>query len=247
MINSKIILSVIILSCLSFVTTFLGVWLAKIIKDNKKAISIGLGFSAGIMLSLSFFELIPESIASTNIILAAVSVLVGILTLYILNILLPHTHFCQKEGKLNIKMKTALLVSCGLVLHDFPEGFALASSYIESAGLGILVAISIALHNLPEEFAMAVPLVLAKKKKLLYKMAFVSALAEPIGAVIGLFIVSLFIKFNSFLLAFAAGAMIFISLHELLPEAAKEDKKHYFLIGIFLSIIIFFILNFFIL
>ncbi|HOY56234.1 MAG TPA: ZIP family metal transporter [bacterium] len=244
--NLNFFISILVLSCLSFITTYLGVWLAYLFKKNRKVMALGMGFSAGIMIMLSCFELIPEAASQTGLPLVMTGVLAGVFLIYILNLILPHTHFCQEKGRVSFKLKTAYLIAFGLVLHDFPEGFALASSYMHSAQSGILVAISIALHNLPEEFALAVPLVKTEKKKVLHKMAFISALAEPLGAVAGFLIVVTFLRFNHFLLAFAAGAMIFISLHELFPAGKKCQNNQWFIPGFITSVIIFFILKYFI-
>jgi ZIP family zinc transporter len=123
----------------------------------------------------------------------------------------------------------------GLLLHDLPEGFALANSYILSPSLGILLAIAIAAHNIPEEFAMAVPMVAARKKRFLFAAAVVSASMEPIGALLGLVFVSWMPALNPVLIAFAAGAMIFVSVHELIPMANRWGHKLYFAAGIAVS------------
>jgi ZIP family zinc transporter len=88
-------------------------------------------------------------------------------------------------------VKSVYLVVYGLVLHDVPEGFAMANAYVASPALGLLVALAIALHKLPEEFAMAVPAVMLKSKGFLFGAALLSALAEPLGAIIGLIAVGL--------------------------------------------------------
>lgn len=78
------------------------------------------------------------------------------------------------------------MVVIGLILHDVPEGFAMANAYIASPSLGLLVGLAIALHNLPEELAMAVPALKLRSQRFLLQAAALSALAEPLGAVIGL-------------------------------------------------------------
>lgn len=143
-------------------------------------------------------------------------------------------------------MSLALLVAFGLILHDFPEGFALFNSYIYAPSLGILVAISIALYNIPEEYAMAVPLVLTKKRNFLLTLAILSVLAEPVGAIIGLAAVSAAPALNPLFMTFAAGTMIFVSVDELIPFARKYKKPNYLILGIVLSIIVYLVLTFFI-
>ena len=136
-------------------------------------------------------------------------------------------------------VKTAYLIIFGLILHDFPEGFAMANSYIYSPGLGLLIALAIAIHNIPEEFAMAVPILHLKKKGFLFKAAFLSGLAEPAGAAIGLFAASLLPALNPVLMSFAAGTMIFISVHELLPMAKRYRRTSLFALGLVLSVLVY--------
>ena len=232
-------IAVILLSLLSGITTLVGVWLAFYFNKSVKGIVIGIGFSAGIMLAISFFELLPESIKATSKIKAISALILGFLLIFILHFIIPHIHLVEEKGKLGKIMRISYLVSFGIILHDFPEGFAMANSYIFAPSLGILVAISIALHNIPEEFAMAIPLVLTKKKWLLVKLALLSALAEPLGAILGLFAVSLAPALNPLFMSFAAGAMIFISIHELLPLARTYKRTDLFMIGIALSLIVY--------
>jgi len=239
-------IAIILLASLSIISTIIGVALAFHFKKSIKRIVIGIGFSAGIMLliSFSFFELIPESVVAAGIFKTLIALLLGILLVGILNFIIPHTHLVKEKGHVHSHLlKTAYLVAFGLILHDFPEGFAMANSYIYSPSLGLLIALAIAIHNIPEEFAMAVPLLLVKKKKLLFKAAFLSALAEPVGAVLGLIAVGFLPSLNPLFMAFAAGAMIFISLHELLPMAKRYKRISLFILGIILSIIVYLALS----
>jgi len=97
----------------------------------------------------------------------------------------------------------------------------MANAYVASPALGVLVAVAIALHNLPEEFAMSVPAVMLRSKGFLFAAALLSALAEPVGAVIGLIAVGVAPALNAPFLALAAGAMLFVSIHELVPMARR--------------------------
>ena len=237
-------IAVLLLASLSVFTTLLGVTLAIYVGKNERAIAIGIGFSAGIMLLISFFELIPEAIDQTNITITTITCLLGMLIVAALHWLIPHTHLIEEKGAFNqTLLKAAYLVAFGLILHDVPEGFAMANSYIASPSLGILVALAIAIHNIPEEFAMAVPIVTVKKKRFLYTAAFLSGLAEPLGAIIGLVAVHLHPIFNPLFMAFAAGAMIFVSVHELLPMARRYQKIHLFILGMIVSVFVYALLN----
>jgi len=240
----EVYVSVILLSFLSVISTLIGIGLALLLKDNKNWIAVGIGFSAGIMLIISFLELIPESISASGLVPTIISLLAGVGLIGSLNYIIPHTHFIKEKGITNPKLvKSAYLIVLGLILHDFPEGFAMANSYVYSPALGLLMALAIALHNIPEEFAMAVPLISLKKKDKLFKAGFISALAEPLGAIIGLMVVGIIPWLNPLFMSFAGGAMIFVSLHELLPMARKYKKDLLFIIGILMSVIVYYGLN----
>jgi ZIP family zinc transporter len=242
--TSSTYIAVLLLAFLSVFTTLLGVTLAIYVGKSERAITIGIGFSAGIMLLISFFELLPEAKDKTNIAITATACILGMLIIAVLHWLIPHTHLIEEKGAFNrTVLKTAYLVAFGLILHDVPEGFAMANSYIASPSLGILVALAIAIHNIPEEFAMAVPIVTVKKKRFLYTAAFLSGLAEPLGAIIGLMAVHFHPIFNPIFMAFAAGAMIFVSVHELLPMARRYQKFHLFILGMIVSVFVYSLLT----
>jgi ZIP family zinc transporter len=118
----------------------------------------------------------------------------------------------------------------------------MANAFVQSPSLGILVAAAIALHNIPEEFAMGAPAVAGRRRDL-FLMACVSALAEPAGAFVGLLAVRIEPQSTAFFLAFAAGAMIFVSVHELLPMAARFRKWSLFGAGLALSLPIYALLR----
>ena len=151
------------LAVISGMTTLIGVLLAVIFQKSNRAIAAGLGFAAGIMIWISLFELIPESIHAVGILKSTASLLTGVLLIFLLNLIIPHTHVCKKQKNNKRLFKTAYLCAFGLIMHDFPEGFAMANSYLYSPQLGLLIALSITLHNIPEEFAIALPIILAKR------------------------------------------------------------------------------------
>ncbi len=233
-------LAVLLLAFLSVFTTLLGVSLAIYVGRNERAIAIGIGFSAGIMLLVSFLELIPEATGEAGIGTASLVFILGMLIVAVLHWVIPHTHLVEENGAFRkALLKTAYLVAFGLILHDVPEGFAMANSYIASPSLGLLVALAVAIHNIPEEFAMAVPIVVVKKKRFLYLAAFLSGLAEPLGAIIGLVAVHFHPALNPLFMAFAAGAMVFVSVHELLPMARRYHKTHLFILGAIVSVFVY--------
>ncbi|HET7688416.1 MAG TPA: ZIP family metal transporter [Candidatus Macondimonas sp.] len=228
--------AVLLLSLLSLFTTWLGVMLAVRLRENARAIAAGIGFSTGIMLLISLLELVPESIGILGAPSTLLACALGAGLVWTAHLIVPHTHLVKEQGMADrMLVKSAYLVAFGLVLHDVPEGFAMANAYIASPQLGVLIAIAIALHNVPEEFAMAVPAVVVRSRRFLYGAALLSALAEPLGAVIGLVAVGIAPALNAHFMAFAAGAMIFVSLHELVPMARRYRNMAMFAAGMLLS------------
>ena len=232
-------LAVLLLAFLSVLTTLIGVALAIYVGKSERLVSVGIGFSAGIMLLISVLELVPEAVSETGVGMVLAVVALGMLIVAALHWLIPHTHLVEERGVFRQTLRTAYLVAFGLILHDVPEGFAMANSYIASPSLGIFVALAIAIHNIPEEFAMAVPIVAVKRKRFLYTAAFLSGLAEPLGAIIGLVAVHFHPALNPLFMAFAAGAMIFISVHELLPMARRYHNTHLFILGAIISVFVY--------
>lgn len=231
---------ILLLSSLSVITTLVGVALAIYIGRNERAIALGIGFSAGIMLLVSFLELMPEAMGEAGPGGALTAFILGLLIVAVLHWVIPHTHLVEEHGAFAPGLlRTAYLVAFGLILHDVPEGFAMANAYMASPSLGILVAAAIAIHNLPEEFAMAVPIVMVRKKRFLYAAAFLSGLAEPLGAVVGLIAVHFHPMLNPLFMAFAAGAMVFVSLHELLPMARRYHRIPLFALGMTISAVVY--------
>lgn len=224
--------AVLVLALLSGVTTMAGVALAIWLGNSPRAIAVGIGFSSGIMILISIFELLPESVGHAGYATTGLATALGAALIIALQVLIPHTHLVEARGTFpSRQLKTTYLVAFGLILHDFPEGFAMANAYLSSPSLGILVALAIAIHNVPEEFAMAVPAVAMQERGFLYKVAFVSGLAEPAGAVLGLIAVNLHPALNPAFMAFAAGAMVVVSLIELAPMARRYGRMGLFALG----------------
>jgi ZIP family zinc transporter len=232
--------AVILLSLLSVVTTALGVVLALWLRESARTIAAGIGFSTGVMVLIAVLELVPEATAALGLGATLGSTSVGAAFVWIANLVIPHTHLVREKGIVDAALiRSTYLVVLGLILHDVPEGFAMANAYVASPAMGVLVALAIALHNLPEEFAMSVPAVTLRSKKLLFGAAALSALAEPLGAVIGLFAVGIAPRLNAHFMALAAGAMLFVSIHELVPMARRYRHPRYFLVGVLLSVAVY--------
>jgi ZIP family zinc transporter len=230
-----------VLSLLSCVTTALGVALALSLRENARALATGIGFSTGIMILISLWDLLPQSVADLGIRAALASAALGAALIWIGHLIILHTSLVpgRNEPIDAARATSAYLVVFGLILHDVPEGFAMANAYIAAPGLGVLIGLAIALHNLPEEFAMAVPAVMLRSRRFLFGAALLSALAEPVGAVLGLAAVGIAPALNAGFLAFAAGAMLFVSIHELVPMARRYQHARLFLVGIGLAVLVY--------
>lgn len=227
---------VLLLALMSGLTTLLGVVLAIRLAKHAGAIALGIGFSAGIMLLIAGAELVPAALRQAGATSTWGGVALGAAVIAALHVLIPHVHLFEERGVLDASMlRASTLVALGLILHDFPEGIAMANAYVGAPSLGILVSLAIALHNIPEEFAMAVPAVASQRPRMLFAIAFVSALAEPAGALVGLAVVQVQPALNAFFIAVAAGAMIFVSVHELLPMATRLGNLPFFAGGVALS------------
>jgi ZIP family zinc transporter len=232
--------AVILLALLSCLTTAMGVALAIALREHTRAIAVGIGFSAGMMIMVAALDLVPQSILAMGATLTVVSALLGAGLGLAANLTIPHTHLFEEAGARNRRqIKSAYLVAFGLILHDVPEGFAMANAYVASPGHGVLVALAIALHNLPEELAMSVPVMLVRRRRVLFSVAALSALAEPLGAIIGLAAVGFAPFLNAHFMAVAAGAMLFVSIHELLPMARRYRHIALFLGGVSLSVVVY--------
>jgi ZIP family zinc transporter len=235
-------LAVVVLAFLSGGTTLLGVALAIALGENPKLTAMGIGFSTGIMVLISVCELVPESLSLVGPATMCLSVGLGAALILSLHALIPHVHL-GREHPPTVELRAAYLVVFGLILHDVPEGFAMAHAFLASPSLGLLVAVAIALHNIPEEFAMAVPAVAVKKRALLFNAAILSGLAEPAGAILGLFAARLNPALNPSLMAVAAGAMVMISFLELVPMARKYGRMGSFALGVGTSALVYLVLH----
>jgi ZIP family zinc transporter len=236
-----------LLTLLAGLSTVLGslIFLSDIFR-KKRFISFFLGLSAGVMIYLSFVELLPYSIKDIGFLSANIFFFIGIIIMAIIDFLLPHHYLeekiCIKKSIINRKLlSTGLVVTIGLIIHNFPEGMAVFLSSFTDLKLGILLAIAIAIHNIPEGIAVAAPIYHATQdKRKAIKYAFVSGMAEPLGALIAYFILKPYLNQNiiSYIFAIVAGVMVYISFDELLPACFREGHGHRAILGIITGMII---------
>ena len=245
-----------------FVGTSLGAACVYIMKKEmnpfvNKAL---LGFASGVMIAASVWSLIIPAIdMSSNMgklsfIPAAVGVLVGILFLLMLDKLIPHLHSNsnEPEGIKKNNLKKATMLVLAVVIHNIPEGMAvgivfalgfLIGSIITLAG-AFALSIGIAIQNFPEGAIISMPLRsegLSKNKAFLYGV--LSGVVEPIGAIVTIMFSGLITPFMPYLLSFAAGAMIYVVVEELIPEASQGEHSNVGTIGFSIGFVIMMILD----
>jgi ZIP family zinc transporter len=263
------VLFALLLTLLAGLSTGIGSAAAYFLRQPKPRImSLILGFSAGVMLYISFAELLHAAFEKIGYVAANAGFFIGIAFIAIIDIMIPHEykqehaadsvlplikdspnladsgrgqHKHSARQISNIK-RAGVLTAIGIAIHNFPEGLAVFSSAITGdQAFGILVAVAIALHNIPEGISVSMPIFEAtgnRRRAFLY--SFAAGLAEPVGAVIGYTILFKFLSPTVIyaLLAFAAGIMVYISLDELLPTAHQYGEEHLVIIGVVAGMII---------
>ncbi|RIH63468.1 zinc transporter ZupT [Mariniphaga sediminis] len=228
-------------------------------KTNTKLLTVSLGFSAGVMIYISFVEIFFDAKESfvagygefTGTLFTILAffggiLLIGLIDRFIPSFENPHEMRAveemtdQKRKKSNHKLyRTGILTAVVVAFHNFPEGIATFISALNDPTVGIAIAIAVAIHNIPEGIAVSVPIFYAtgsRRKAFLY--SFLSGLAEPVGAILAYFLLLPFLTaansevFFASSLAFIAGIMVFISLDELLPSAEEYGEHHWGIYGL---------------
>ena len=225
----------------TFGTTIGGILGICVENNSNKFLSFILSFASGLMMAIICFDLIPESLEISNIYVTIFGIVLGIILMILCDILVQKK-FNTKEIKGGTKselLKTGIIVSIGLAIHNFPEGLAIGSGFDVSTKLGLGLAIAICLHDVPEGISMAVPLKnggMSKLKVIYYVI--LSGVATGVGAFFGAIIGNISTLVISICLSFAAGAMLYIVSGELIPEANNLYRGKMSAIGSMLGIIV---------
>lgn len=237
-------------------STGIGSALAFVAREtNRTLLSVSLGFSAGVMMYVSFVEMLPQ--AKTELIgaLGAVSgawwatgmFFVGFLIAAGIDQLVPsheNPHEFRNVGDVRDTQQAhdfrhlhrlGLLSALVIAIHNFPEGIATFMATLNNPSFGIPLAVAIAIHNIPEGIAVAIPIFYATGSRLkAFTWSFASGLAEPIGALLGAVVLLAFFSpaLAGGMFAATAGIMVFIALDELLPTARAYGQPHHALLGL---------------
>lgn len=193
------------------------------------------------MISIVCFDLIPEALEISGISLILLGIIIGVICMIVCDVLVQEK-FNNKERKsanTNSLLKTGIIVSIGLALHNFPEGLAMGSGFGASLKLGYSLALAILLHDIPEGVSMAVPMKNGgmKKTKVIFYVI-LSGITTGIGAFFGALVGTISQEIIAICLSFAAGAMLYIVSGELIPESNKLYRGRIASIGNILGFIL---------
>ncbi len=244
-----------------FLGTTLGSAMVFFMKNSmdKKVEKILLGFASGVMMAASVWSLIIPAIDMAEEqgkiawVPAAMGFMFGILFLLILDTLIPHLHLdSDKPEGIKAKLKKTTMMVLAVTLHNIPEGMAVgvtfAGALIGNAGItmagAFALAIGIAIQNFPEGAIISMPLKsegMSKGKAFLYGT--LSGIVEPIGAIITICLTNLVVPILPYLLSFAAGAMIYVVVEELIPESQAGEHSNIGTIGVAIGFVIMMILD----
>lgn len=256
------------LTLLAGLSTSIGAVLAFYSKSRSHTfLSVGMGFSAGVMIYVSFMEILGKSSSSFGTIyknellgesLALLCFFAGIAISALIDRIIPkdvNPHEPKSNSELselkphaksavpeNSSLKrTGIFTAVAIAIHNFPEGFATFVSALHEPALGISIAFAIAIHNIPEGMAVSLPIYHAtQNKKSAFWYATLSGFAEPVGALIGFFLLLPFMGEATLGISFGivAGVMIYISFDELLPAAKVYGNAHTTIAGITLGMFV---------
>ena len=229
-----------LLSALAGLATTVGSLLALAVRrPGPRFLSLTLGFSAGVMIFVSFVELLPAGIRSLGLPLGAGVFLAAMLVMLVIDVAVPHEyiaehHVASTKGEPAGLLRTGLFVALGIGIHNFPEGMATFVGTLQHVGLGVSIAVAVGLHNIPEGLAVSMPIYAATgSRRRAFFWSFLSGLAEPVGALIAALVIgpALSPALLGWMLAAVAGVMVFISIDELVPVACSYGHEHMSIVG----------------
>ncbi len=238
--NRQIIIALSITALAGLSTPLGGLINFFIKKTTPKFMGFTLGFSAGVMILISFVEFLDESMDDIGPGLGLLAFFAGMLGIFLLDYLVPHDYIGDRDDRSEDNedkdglMRVGLLTALGIAIHNFPEGLATFFATLHDTRLGIAIAIAIAIHNIPEGIAVAAPVYGAtgsRVKGFLYSLY--AGLAEPAGALAAALVLYPFLseQLLGWVLGGVAGFMVAISLDEIMPAAKTYGSEHTPIVG----------------
>jgi len=220
--------------------TILGAALVFFVKKiSEKFLDGALGFSAGVMLAVTFFGLISPAIKIGGIGKTAIGIACGALFLILIERIVPHIHRVAGVKGPHTHLSKLSLYILAITIHNFPEGLTVGVGFAgNSISSGITLAAGIGIQNFIEGLVVALPLYLSRKNIMeAFLIASFTCVVEPIGGFLGISIVSFFNPLIPYALAFAAGAMLFVTSEEVIPETHSRGNARIATIGLILGFI----------
>ncbi|MBN1337346.1 MAG: zinc transporter ZupT [Deltaproteobacteria bacterium] len=227
---------------------------------NTRVLSVALGFSAGVMVFVSFAEILPEGTALLvepagrvgGTFQSWIAFFVGMIGIAIIDRLVPERQnphaprareACERPEARDRLMRVGIVAAAAIWIHNFPEGMATFASALEHPEIGVTIALAVAIHNIPEGIAVSMPVLYATgSRKRALVLSALSGLSEPVGALVGYGLIRLFVPLEGavlgWLLSSVAGIMVFVSLDELLPSAREYDTGHLAIYGLISGMIV---------
>lgn len=236
--NSNVVIALLLTAGAGLSTTIGSLLGLAIKKPGARFMGFTLGFSAGVMILVSFVELLQSSIDVIGFLQANLAFFLGMASIFIIDTIVPHEYIGQHDhpdGKSNVNlMRIGLLVAFGIGIHNFPEGMATFAGALKDPRLGVAIAVAIAIHNIPEGLAVSVPIYTATKSRgKAFLWSFLSGLSEPIGAAIAALILLPFLNdaVLGWVLAAVGGIMVSLAIDELVPAAKSFGSEHTPILG----------------
>lgn len=244
-----------------FLGTVLGSAMVFLMKNeiNKKVKKLLMGFASGVMIAASIWSLLIPSMdmaeqqGKVAWVPATVGFLFGIVFLLVLDSVIPHMHLESKKTEgIKSKLKKTTMMVFAVTLHNIPEGMSvgvmLAGVLIGNTGItvagALVLSIGIAIQNFPEGAIISMPLKsegMSKPKAFLYGA--LSGIVEPIAAILTILLTGIFVPMLPYLLSFAAGAMIYVVVEELIPESQEGEHSNLGTVGVALGFVVMMILD----
>jgi ZIP family zinc transporter len=229
---------------LAVISPIIGSLIGVLKHPSEKFMYVMLAFAGGVMLAISFLQLIPESLRLSSMLICVAGVTIGVVIMFALDKLIPHIHpeLCLPEQG-NLKL-TAIYLILGIFLHNFPEGMAVALWKVSGVKVGLIVALAIAIHNIPEGICTSAPYFYCTKKRL---RSFLLSSSTAIPILVG-YLVAVFLyeqitsSATGFIVGATAGFMIYITGDKILPTSFGKNPEHStifsFIIGILFVIVL---------
>jgi ZIP family zinc transporter len=240
-----------VLSGLAAMATVAGGMISLVVRrPGPKVMALSLGFSAGVMVFVSFVELLPAGITEVGFLPAVAAFFGGLVLMFLIDAAVPHVFVTEGHelhvhpdcippradaGQAGKLLRASMLIAIGIGIHNLPEGMATFAGALKSRGLGLAIGSAVALHNIPEGLAVAVPVFCAtgsRGRSILW--AFLSGVSELFGALLAALLLMPFLtpQLLAIALAAVAGLMVFISFDELIPGSYSYGHEHASVVGL---------------